>query len=43
MSGGEPREVQDNLKGELAGIVIVDDDGASTTGAAVNVERWMIM
>ena len=43
VSGGEPRDVQDNIKGELAGIVIVDDDGVSTTGAAVNVERWMIM
>ena len=35
VSGGEPREVQDNVKEELIATVIVDDDGVSITGAAV--------
>ena len=35
VSGGEPREVQDNVKEELLVTVIVDDDGVSITGAAV--------
>ena len=35
MSGGEFREVQDNMRGEPTPIVTVDDDGVSITGAAV--------
>ena len=35
VSGGEPREVQDNVREELIVTVTVDDDGVSITGAAV--------
>ena len=35
VSGGEPREVQDNVKEELIVANVVDDDGVSITGAAV--------
>ena len=35
VSGGEPREVQDNVSGEPAASVSVDDDGGSIVGAAV--------
>ena len=34
VSGGEPCEVQDNVRQEPRGIVIVDDDGVSINGAA---------
>ena len=37
VSGGEPREVQDNVREfeELTLTVTIDDDGVSITGAAV--------
>ena len=35
VSGGEPREVQDNVKEEPIATITVDDDGVSITGAAV--------
>ena len=35
VSGGEPCEVQLNVRGEPTAIVTVDDDGLSITGAAV--------
>ena len=35
VSGGEPREVQDNERGEPTKTVTVDDDGGSIIGAAV--------
>ena len=35
VSGGEPREVQDNVRGEPLATVTVDDDGVSITGAAM--------
>ena len=35
VSGGEPREVQDNVRGELTVTITVDDDGISIFGAAV--------
>ena len=35
VSGGEPREVQDNVRGEPTTTVTVDDDGGSIIGAAV--------
>ena len=35
VSGGEFREVQDNMRGKPAVIVTVDDEGGSITGAAV--------
>ena len=35
VSGGEPREVHDNVREELVLTAIVDDDGVSITGAAV--------
>ena len=35
VSGGEPREVQDNVRGELISTVTVDDDEGSIIGAAV--------
>ena len=35
VSGGEPREVQDNVREEPIVTVTVDDDGVSITGAAV--------
>ena len=35
VSGGEPLEVQDNVRGLLALTVTVDDDGVSITGGAV--------
>ena len=35
VSGGEPREVQDNVREEPIVTVTVDDDGVSVTGAAV--------
>ena len=34
-SGGEPREVQDNVRGSPILTITVDDDGVSITGAAV--------
>ena len=34
VSGGEPLEVQDNVRGEPIITVTVDDDGVSITGAA---------
>ena len=34
-SGGEPREVQDNVRETRTGTFTVDDDGRSITGAAV--------
>ena len=38
MSGGEPREVQDNVRAEPTKSFSVDD-GVSITGAAVRDER----
>ena len=35
VSGGEPHEVQDNVRGSPTLTVTVDDDGVSITGAAV--------
>ena len=35
MSGGEPREVQDKVRGDSTTTVTVDDDGWSIIGAAV--------
>ena len=35
VSGGEPREVQDNVRGEPTTIVTVDGDGESIIGAAM--------
>jgi len=35
VSGGEPREVHDNVRGEPTTTVTVDDDGGSINGAAV--------
>ena len=35
VSGGEPLEVQDNVRGLLALTVTVDDDGVSIIGGAV--------
>ena len=35
VSGGEPREVQDNVRGVPTATARVDDDGVSITGAAV--------
>ena len=35
VSGGEPLEVQDNVREELALTVTVGDDGVSITGVAV--------
>ena len=35
VSGGEPCEVQDNVRGSPTLTVIVDDDGVSITGGAV--------
>ena len=35
VSGGEPREVQDNVREEPIATVTVVDDGVSITGAAV--------
>ena len=35
VSGGEPREVQDNVRASPTLTVTVDDDGVSITGAAV--------
>ena len=35
VSGGEPCEVQDNVRGEKTATVTVDDDGGSMIGAAV--------
>ena len=35
VSGGEPREVQDNVREESTATVTVDDDGISIAGAAV--------
>ena len=35
VSGGESREIQDNVRGEPTGTVTVDDDGGSIIGAAV--------
>jgi len=35
VSGGEPCEVQDIVRGEPTVTVIVDDDGVTITGAAV--------
>jgi len=35
VSGGEPREVQDNVRGEPTTTVTVDDDGGSIFGAAM--------
>jgi len=34
-SGGEPREVQDNVRGELTMTTRVDDNGGSIVGATV--------
>ena len=35
VSGGEPREIQDNVRVEPTKTVMLDDDGVSITGAAV--------
>ena len=35
VSGGEPRDVQDNVRASPTLTVTVDDDGVSITGAAV--------
>ena len=35
VSGGEPREVQDNVRVEPIGTVTVDNDEVSITGGAV--------
>jgi len=35
VSGGEPREVQDIVRGEPTANVTVDDDGGSIIGAAI--------
>ena len=35
VSGGEPRDVQDNVREELTVTITVDDDGVSITGAAM--------
>jgi len=35
VSGGEPREVQDNVREEPTTTVIVDDDGGSIIGATM--------
>ena len=35
VSGGEPSEVQDNVREEPTLTVTIDDDGVSITGAAV--------
>ena len=35
VSGGEPLEVQDNVREELIAAVTVDDDGLSITGVAI--------
>ena len=35
VSGGEPRDVQDNVREEPIVTVTVDDDGVSIIGAAV--------
>ena len=35
VSGGDPREVQDNVRGSPGFTVTVNDDGVSITGAAV--------
>ena len=44
VSGGEPREVQDNVREEPTKTVTVDDDGGSIIGAAVyRDERWLTM
>jgi len=44
VSGGEPREVQDNLREEPTSTVKVDDEGRSIIGAAVQRdERWLTM
>ena len=34
VSGGEPREIQDNLRVKPTAIVTVDDNGVPITGAA---------
>ena len=35
VSGGEPCEVQDNVREELTVTITVDDDGVSITGVAM--------
>ena len=35
VSGGEPREIQHNVREEPTSTFTVDDDGVSITGAAV--------
>ena len=35
VSGGEPREVQDNVREEPIVAATVDDDGVSITGVAI--------
>jgi len=35
VSGGDPCEVQDNVRGSPTKTVTIDDDGGSITGAAV--------
>jgi len=42
VSGGEPCEVQDNVRGEPTTTVTIDDDGGSIIGATVQRnERWV--
>ena len=44
VSGGEPREVQDNVRGEPTATVTVDDDRGFMVGAAVWInEEWLTM
>jgi len=44
VSGGEPREVQENLRTEPTTTVTVDDDGGSIIGAAESRDkRWLTM
>ena len=43
VSGGEPREVQDNVWEEPTTTVTVDDDGVSITGATVYVYQEIKM
>ena len=35
VSGGEPRDIQDNVRGSPRLTIITDDDGVSITGAAI--------
>ena len=42
VSGGEPHEIQDNVREETTATVIVDDDGVSIIGAAVQRDEKIV-